>query len=504
LLGDKQSAIEDFKKAIEMEPNNVDARLAKIDFAGSAGMIDGAIADVEKALVMAPDNVIVQQRAVALLLSSNKAQLRKRGESILNSAIDANPDDTGLQLQKVRLLLAVGTAPAIEQATAILENITETRPVLAEAWALLAQTELSQGQISKAIDLASRGLVYKPNDKSLMLLKARAEAVRSPLLAIPTLKAILDVEPNDSQVIIMLAETYMTAGEPDKAIQMLKSRLSSSQQIPAEKKLLNLVLAAATYKSGKVSEANEVLNSLYESAPDDPSPLLMELGLLRDDGLWDKISQKALDWCLVHPNNVQATVRIADVLASMKNDQANKTAERLYRDTISREPNLAAAYLKLGLLLQVTGRSAEAVKIYQRQLELEPENAIAINNLAWILCEDQKKYDEALALAERGLTLQPDYVDLIDTRGMAYYRLGRPDKAVEDFRRCVLLYSKQTPSLVNSYFHLGRALMQLGEKVEAREQLAKALEMNSELRVLSPEESAEANRLIELLSKGGG
>jgi len=503
-LDDKQSANEDFKKAVEMEPNNVDALMAKIEFAGSAGMIDEAIADAEKALVLAPDNVAVQQRAVALLLSSNKAQLRERGESILNSAIEANPDDTGLRLQKARLLLNAGTAPAIEEATAILEKITESRPAQAEAWALLAQTAIRQGLTSKAIDVASRGLVYRPNDKSLMLLKGRAEAVRSPLLAIPTLKSILEQEPNDITVLLMLAETYITADEPDKAIQMLNSRLSSSQQTDEDKRRLNLTLAVATYKSGKVSEANEVLKSLSDSAPDDPGPLLVELGLLKDDGLWDKLSQKAIDWCLAHPNDVQATVRIADVLASMKNDKAIKTAENLLRDTISREPNLAAAYMKLGMLLQTTGRFEEAVKIYQRQLELEPENVIVINNLAWLLCEELSKYNEALALTERGLTLDPDYADLIDTRGMAYYRLGKPDKAVEDFRHCVFLYSKRTPSLVNTYFHLGRALMQLGQKAEAKGQLSKAIELNNEIKALSPEDSAEAKKLIESLSKEGG
>jgi tetratricopeptide (TPR) repeat protein len=501
-LGDKQSALDDFKKAVEMEPNNIDAWLTKIDFVASMGLMEDAITDVEKALVLDPNNVMVQQRAVALLLSSNKTDLRKRGQSMLNIAIEANPGNTEFLLQKARLLLATNTAPAIQEATDILEKITETHPASGEAWTLLARTELGRGQTSKAIDVALRGLVYRPNDKSLMLLKAYAEAIRSPSLAIPTLKAVLEHEPNDIGVVTLLAETYVKTGEFDKGVQLLESQLLSSQRAE-DWYHLNLELAVALYKSGKVSEANEVIKTLYESAPGDPRPLLVELGLLKDDGLWDNLTQKAVAWCTAHPNNAAATVRIADVLAAAKNDQANKAAESLYRQTIEHDSNFAEGYLKLGTLLQMKGRPAEAAKMYQHLLEISPENVIAINNLAWILCEVQNQYNEALTLAERGLTLQPDYVDLIDTRGMAYYRLGRMDKAVEDFRRCVLLYSGQMPALVNSYFHLGRALVKLGQKAEARGQLSKALELNSEIKALSPEDSAEANRLIELLSKGG-
>jgi tetratricopeptide (TPR) repeat protein len=501
-LGDKQSALDDFKKAVEMEPNNIDAWLAKIDFVASMGLMEDAITDVEKALDLDPNNLMVQKRAVALLLSSNKADLQKRGQSMLNSAIEANPGNADFLLQKARLLLATNTAPAIQQATDILKIITETNPTYGDAWTLLARTQLGLGQTSKAVDIALRGLVYRPNDKSLMLVKANAEAIRSPSLAIPTLKAVLEHEPNDIRVVTLLAEIYLKTGEYDKGIQLLESQLLSSQR--AEDWYdLNLALSVALYKSGKVSEANQVINTLYESAPEDPRPLLAELGLLRDDGLWDKLTQKAFTWCAAHPNNTAATVRIADVLASAKNDQANKTAEDLYRQAIERDSNFSEGYLKLGTLLQMKGRPAEAAKMYQRLLEISPEHTIAINNLAWILCEEQKQYNEALTLAERGLILQPDYVDLIDTRGMAYYRLGRMDKAVEDFRRCVLLYSEQTPALVNSYFHLGRALVQLGQKSEARGQLSKALELNVEIKALSPEDSAEANRLIELLSKGG-
>jgi tetratricopeptide (TPR) repeat protein len=159
--------------------------------------------------------------------------------------------------------------------------------------------------------------------------------------------------------------------------------------------------------------------------------------------------------------------------------------------------------VRLGVLLQTAGRSAEAAKLYERVLELQADNLIAINNLAWILCEEQGRPKEAIELAERGLAKAPDYVDLIDTRGMAYYRLKQYDKAAQDFKKCVRLYPSRVPAIVTSYFHLGRCLAELGEKAQAIEQLNKALESNKELGGLSGVEITEVHRLLAQLSGGG-
>ena len=56
-----------------------------------------------------------------------------------------------------------------------------------------------------------------------------------------------------------------------------------------------------------------------------------------------------------------------------------------------------------------------------------------VNNLAWIMCEHEGQYEEALELAQQGLKVSPEYADLIDTRGVIYYRSGEYQKAVEDF-----------------------------------------------------------------------
>ncbi|MHC4571438.1 MAG: tetratricopeptide repeat protein [Planctomycetota bacterium] len=502
MLGQAERAKKDFEHATTIEPNNAEAWTAKSDFYHSIAQTDIAIIDIRKAISVAPDNLAVQKRAISLFLASIDPDTIHEGKKILDKALTSDPEDIELRLYKARSLLAEGTAPAIKQATSILQKITEDQPNLSSAWALLAEIALRQGQSLKAIDIALQGLVHWPNDKSLLLLKARSEAARSPALAIPTLKALRELDPNDVDAVVHLANTYLAADQPQKAANLLKKQLISRSGSPDERKI-NMALAVALHKSGDKPKSQEIFDSLNQSAPDDPSPLLAQAQLLKDDKLWNQLNQKAINWCQNHPEDTYTPITIASDLAATESNQAKKTAEYLLRGILDRDPNSLPAMNMLAMLLHLTGRSAESTTLYQQILTLQPDNLVAINNLAWILCEEHGKYQQALELAQRGLRTAPNYTDLIDTRGVVYCKLGQYNKALQDFTKCLELYPDGTPSAVVSYLHLGRALVGLGQKDEAIESLKKTLELNIKIGGLSATDSAEARRLLEELSQGG-
>ena len=501
MLGHAERAREDFEQATVIEPNNVEAWTAKSDFYSSVALPDKAIADIQEALSLAPDNVQVQKRAILLFLAFGNPDRTHQGKAILDKALESNSEDTELRLFKARALHAEGTAPAIENATRVLQKITEDQPKLSDAWAFLAEIALRQGQSVKAMDTVLRGLAYRPDDKSLLLLKARAEAARSPVLAIPTLKALLELDPSDTDIVIHLANTYLAAGNFEKAVNLLKTQLISYKGTPDERRV-NIALAVALHKNGNTTEAQKEFDSLLESAPDDPSPLLAQARLLKDDELWGQLSRKVKQWCQNHPEDTRTPITIAGDLAGSENNQAKKTAEDILLMVLENDSDCSEAMNVLAMLLQITDRHAESAKLYQQVIELEPDNVIALNNLAWILCEKQGKHQQALELAQRGLEKAPDYIDLIDTRGVVYYRLGEFNKAVQDLARCIKLYPAQTPSAVASYFHLGRALASLGQKDEAIENLNKTLELNIKVGGLIAADVADAQRLLQELSQG--
>jgi tetratricopeptide (TPR) repeat protein len=500
-FGQIDKAKKDFEQAIVIEPDNVESWVAKSKFYNSINQRDTAITDIKKAMLLAPNNLAIQKNAIQLFFASGDREILQKGEALLDELMVSNPDDIELRLYKSRSLLTKGTNPAVTQGAGILRKITKEQPSLTEAWILLAQMALGQGQSTKALDFALQGLIYQPNDKTLLLLRAKAEAAKSPTLAIPTLKILQERYANDTDVAIYLANTYLAANQPQKAVDLLRTQLASSNGTPDEQKI-QVSLAVALYKNGNKEEAQEKFHTLQQSAPDDPAPLLARIQLLKDEQLWTQLRQIAIDWSQNHPEDAYTPYTIANNLAANESSTARKIAEDLLRGILNRDPDSLAAMNMLAMLLQTIGNSTEAATLYQRILISQPDNVVAVNNLAWILCDEQGKYKEALELAQRGLQSAPDYVDLIDTRGVLYDKLGQYDKAIQDFNRCLELYPDKAPARTASYLHLAKVLTKLGQKDKAVESFKKALELNAEIGGLSEVEHTDTENLIENLSRG--
>jgi tetratricopeptide (TPR) repeat protein len=500
VLGRTGLAKEDFEHATAVEPENTQAWVIKSDFNRSTGHFKEAVEDIQKALMLNPDNLQIQKRAIELLSSCAEPDKIVQGREILEKALSSSPEDIELWLYKARWLLARGTAPAAEEALYILQRITAEQPKNANAWALWAQTCLDRSQLGKATDVILRGLTYSPNDKRLLLLKARAEAGRSPVLAIPTLKLLCEREPLDIDIALELADMYIAAGQCDRAVTFLQQILPGCK--PEECRKIDMAQAVALYKDGSKTRAEESFEGLCRSVPYDAKAFLAYAGVLKEDQRWDKLADIADSWFRHNPDGTGTLVALAGDLAATKDHDALKVAEDLLRRVLNQDSANLSAINMLAILLQTTGRSAESAVFYNRLLAAEPGNVIAINNLAWLMCEEQGEYQQALELARQGLKRAPEYADLIDTCGVIYYRLGRYRQAVENFERCIELYQKDSPCLAASYFHLARTLAALGQNSKAVENLRKALDLNAALETPFPLEITKAQNLLqELLRK---
>ena len=191
-----------------------------------------------------------------------------------------------------------------------------------------------------------------------------------------------------------------------------------------------------------------------------------------------------------------------DQLLAVESDNAREKATEILETVVATDPENAQALLNLALLLQISGRVAEAVDLYEQHLQIRPDNVVALNNLAWLLCEEQHEYQLALELAEQGLALAPDYLDIMDTRGVAFHRVGQLDKAIADFSVCIERYPDTSPGLAGSCFHMGRALAQLGNKAEAVRNLQRAQEISEKVGGLTDSDLAEIQSLVEELAQG--
>ena len=498
-LGQDQQAAADLGRAVGMAPTDPEVWLARAQFYRSKGSVDQATADVDKALSVAPDNPIVQAQAIELFMTSGDAKRRAQARQMVEDAIKARPDDPQMQLFKVRFLLADRLAPSDAQAEQVLQQLTSNVPRLREAWLLWAEMLLDQANPGKALDVVLRGLAHHPNDRGLLRLKARAEASRSSVLAVQTLRTLYELDPNDTEVVLQLANAYITSGDPDRAVVLLDGHLKVCN--PASRSRCQALLAVALHSLGRKDQAAEVLSQLASAVPDQPLVTATRARILAADAQWSQLVELARAWLDGHPNDVDTAILIAMDLARSQDKQARDAAGRVLGLVVERQPNSTRAMLFLAQHLQQLGDSQQAAGLYRRILGLDPKNVIAMNNLAWILSEQMDQPEEALSLANKGLGISPDYLDLIDTRGVIYYRLGRLDQAEQDLAKAAGLYPLGHPAGVGARVHLAQVYAKQGKRQDAARLLREALDMQARFGGLSAEELEQAKVLLEQVSR---
>ena len=127
----------------------------------------------------------------------------------------------------------------------------------------------------------------------------------------------------------------------------------------------------------------------------------------------------------------------------------------------------------------VRNKPENAIALYHRGLEIEPNNLLLQNNLALMLSAAGGAHDAALDLINTALQEWPEHLVLMDTKGLIMMNSGNPAQAVPLFERCVEL-SCQGPLYV---LHLASALSALGQDQRASDWFNKArsdLEANSD------------------------
>jgi tetratricopeptide (TPR) repeat protein len=162
----------------------------------------------------------------------------------------------------------------------------------------------------------------------------------------------------------------------------------------------------------------------------------------------------------------------------------------------------SAVFTLLGMLEESRNNFAAAEENYRRALEIAPDAAIAANNLAWLLSENnQGNLDEALRLAQSAVTSDQNAALFYDTLGYVYFKKGLNSQAIEHFKKAVALdqaEARKTGVGANPSFRLrlGMALALAGDKASARREVVVALENEGNL---TQKEAQQAKTLLSSL-----
>jgi Tfp pilus assembly protein PilF len=161
----------------------------------------------------------------------------------------------------------------------------------------------------------------------------------------------------------------------------------------------------------------------------------------------------------------------ASLLEQGKADEA--IAE--FRKAVALDPKYTAAQLNLAYAYDSQGRIDEAMAQYQTVIELEPENLFAHNNLG-VLYDKQGRYEEAIVEFERVLQIDPSNATALQNLENAKGSNGIVQEREERFAQA-RKEVEANPNDGRASYELARLHASFGEKDQALEWLAKALEL---------------------------
>lgn len=139
-------------------------------------------------------------------------------------------------------------------------------------------------------------------------------------------------------------------------------------------------------------------------------------------------------------------------------------AEKVLNDALQTNLNSSKLLFARAMLYSKRNQNAEAERDLRHILQLEPDNAVALNSLGYLLTNTSQRYREAEDLIKRALILKPDDPVIIDSLGWLHFRIGNYTDALRELRRA---YAKYPEPAVAA--HLGEALWVTGTREEARQ-----------------------------------
>lgn len=157
------------------------------------------------------------------------------------------------------------------------------------------------------------------------------------------------------------------------------------------------------------------------------------------------------------------------------------------------ERELSEVYCRMGLAFAQMDSPDQAVDYYERALEIDPANPLALRSLA-NYAEQRGEWDKSLELKERLLLILDDEQErfqlTMELGDLCYERLGRPDHAIDFYRQAYVMAPENT-QLLFRLLELYEECQRWTEKIETLEQLVE-LEADTQKQIQYISHIAEA------------
>jgi putative PEP-CTERM system TPR-repeat lipoprotein len=358
----------------------------------------------------------------------------------------------------VRLAALLGQT---DEALRLLEGTWNRHPDSLETGLALAQAHLARRDSAKALAVAQKLAVARPDDprvvRALGVAQANSGATADAIATFQKLAALLPQSPEPWYLVAM---AQGAAQDAEAAAASLDRALAiQANYLPALVAKVQLQQRDQQFEEALVGARQ--IQDLY---PDQVTGYLLEgeLGLRQQDYAPAIAAYQA---AYAKTPNSETAMRLAN--AQWQSGEREPALATL-RQWLTREPDDHRARLQLAIYLQEkTDRRPEVISEYERLAEQLPDNAVVLNNLAWFYYETGDP--RALRYAERAHERAPDSAEVTDTLGWILVERGEVSRGMELLQKAV----EQAPEQPSIRYHLAVAYAKLGRKDAARQELEK-------------------------------
>jgi len=408
----------------------------------------------ERALAIDPSFVEAASILAGMDLDDKQAaSAKKRFQDV--QAADPRNVQAVLGLAKI---MALEGAPRADIADK-LQQAVKLDPGSAEARLALVNHHLGSRSVEAAQSAAQEAIAALPENTDLLDVLGRAQMLAGDNnQAISTFKRLAALEPHSPRGYLRMSGAFLASNNKRAAEQNLRQALTITPNLlEAQRALARMALA-----DKRPQDALRIAKTVQSQRPRETAGYFMEADIEHNRKNLDgelAVYRRALGQM---PSTEMATRLYIKLSGAKRQAEADKFAA----SWLAEYPLDAEFQAVLGDLAMAMGKYDLAERQYSAVLKLRPENALAMNNMAWIL-NKQGKPAAALAMAEQAVKLYPKAPGLMDTLALVLAANDQLPRAVQ-VQKAALALDPNTPEL---RLNLARLLIKSGDKATARTEL---------------------------------
>ena len=422
----------------------------------ASGDLAGARKAFSRSLQLDPSHMPALDNLAELDLLEKKApQARQR----YAAALERHRNSLPLMMALARLEAKQGNVPA---AVGWLERAIAADPDAPAPAQALAALYLRNGQAGKALQQAQRLQERHPNQAaSLDLLAQAASAAGQHAPALDSLQKLALLRPLEADIPLRISRTALASGQKALALQAVRKALALD---PGREDAL--VLASALLLDSRAfAEARKLAQSAQQRQASASLGFKLEGDALLEEG-------KKADAVALYERayGLQRSGPLAIALHRALHAAGRaEAADQRMRDWLGQFPSDQPTRLYYASHLLQQSQFSAARREYETILQRDPDNVLALNDLAWALL--QAREGDALQPAERAYRLAPGNPAVADTLAWILAERGKPARALPLLKKAL----ETAPAASDIRLHYAHALFRNGDKRAARSQCEQLL-----------------------------